>query len=80
MNPELESKEHEGWLSSASEKWKNTDLSERQYWLAQVADDLGLNERDKFMLIMKHKAFGFENIPLDRQKDLAKKWGMIDSE
>jgi len=76
-NPEITC---ELWLNQARDKWKETDLSARQYWLTEVARDLGypIPSREHHILVMKHKAFDFNQIPDEYQEILAKKWGFIE--
>ena len=62
------------WLKSAAKKWKEMEWGERQYWLAQVADD---NRLPKMKFVMNHKHFDFDKIPGEYQKTLAQKWGLV---
>ena len=66
--------EQENWILKATEKWKDMEWGERQYWLAQVADEQNL-PRLKF--IMTHKHFDFDKIPDEYKKILAEKWDLI---
>lgn len=68
-------REQPSWFDAATEKWKEMEWGERQYWLAQVAEEQDI-PRTKF--VMTHKHFDFDKIPDEYQKILAKKWGFIE--
>ena len=52
-------KEQVSWLESATKKWEVMEWGERQYWLAQVADEQQL---PKMKFVMTHKHFDFGEI------------------
>ena len=70
-------KEQTPWLEEATKKWGGMERGERQYWLAQVADDCNLS---KMKFVMAYKHFDFDKIPDEYKKILAQKWGLIEIE
>ena len=76
FNPgEAPQKEQAAWFEGAAKKWQAMDWGERQYWLAQVADERQL---PKMRFVMTHKHFDFGKIPVEYQGVLAKKWGLAE--
>lgn len=68
-------KEPAQWFEEATKKWQEMEWGERQYWLAQIADE---NHLSKMRFVMTYKHFNFDKIPDEYKKVLAQKWGLTE--
>ena len=51
------------------------EWGERQYWLAQVAEE---EQLPKMRFVMTHKHFDFDKIPEKYKQILSQKWGLVE--
>ena len=58
-------KETSPWFEEAAKKWQEMEWGERQYWLAQAAEE---NRLPKMKFIMTYRHFNFDKVLDEYQK------------